>query len=329
MGKIGKYFFNFCNDESIIENKEANRAMLTKYMLCRTQKMFKWKNLPSTIPQRMLELYLQTHGHCCVASVNSELYALWGNLGGEPNAYYIPTRYVVANPYLKFSKDLKVDEECVVGKNDSMYMGLLPLYSKYASQIAENELSINLAMINSRIISLISASDDRTKESAIEFLKNIRSGKLGVIAETPFLEGLKSQPYANSASINALKELIEHEQYLKASWFNDLGLQSNFNMKREAINSAESALNEDALFPLIDDMLACRQEFADNINNMFGTDISVSLDSSWEDNQAELDANMEMLEAEVEQMQNPEPEAEETEDGRENETEPSDTKLEE
>ena len=29
----------------------------------------------------------------------------------------------------------------------------------------------------------------------------------------------------------------EYQQYLKASWMNDLGLSANYNMKREAINS--------------------------------------------------------------------------------------------
>ena len=83
--------------------------------------------------------------------------------------------------------------------------------------------------------------------------------------------------------------MIESEQYIKASWYNDLGLNANYNMKRESINSGESQLNDDALLPLIDDMLQCRKNAIEKINSMFDTSISVSLASAWEDNQIELE----------------------------------------
>jgi len=79
-------------------------------------------------------------------------------------------------------------------------------------------------------------------------------------------------------------------QYTKASWFNELGLNANYNMKRESINSDESQLNDDALLPLVDDMLNCRRLAAEKVNAMFGTSISVDFASSWQDNQQEIDA---------------------------------------
>ena len=65
-------------------------------------------------------------------------------------------------------------------------------------------------------------------------------------------------------------------------------------MKRESINSNEAQLNEDALLPLVDDMLECRRLAIEKINTMFGTNIQVYLDSSWEDNQIELELAHEM-----------------------------------
>ena len=66
-------------------------------------------------------------------------------------------------------------------------------------------------------------------------------------------------------------------------------------MKRESINSNEAQLNDDMLLPLIDDMLKNRQDALDKVNDMFGTDISVELNSAWEDNQIELDKAQETL----------------------------------
>ena len=274
--------FDFAEKSSCIKQHIA-------YMLNRTQSMFKWDGLPETIPERSLELFLQTNGNVCWYEYENDLYVFTGGMGGEPDPYYMPTIYTIANPALKLSKSLKINEECIVMPNDSLYLGLLPMFTRYATGITENELSMQISMINSRIIDLISAPDDRTRESALKYLEDVKAGKLGVIAENAFLDGIKAQPYYNSSNGSGLTSLIEMEQYLKASWFNELGLNANYNMKRESLNTSESQMNNDALLPLVDDMLNCRKRAIDKINNMFGTNISVDLSSSWEDNAEEIE----------------------------------------
>ena len=265
------------------------------YMLNRTQSMFRWNGLPDTIPERSLELFLQTNGNVCFYEHNDALYVFTGGMGGEPDVYYMPTVYTIANPALKLSKTLKIGSECVVMPNDSLYLGLIPMFSRYASGMTENELSIKIALINSRIVDLISAPDDRTRLSAEKFLSDIANGKHGVIAENAFLDGIRAQPYGTTANSNTLTNLIEMEQYFKASWFNELGLNANYNMKRESLNSSESQMNNDALLPLVDDMLKCRERAIEKVNEMFGTEISVSLASSWEDNEQEIKLEHEQL----------------------------------
>lgn len=298
----GKPEFDFLDKERCI-------GQHVKYMLNRTQSMFKWEGLPETIPERDLELMLQINGNVGIASVEGgSLYAFCGGLGGEPNPYYRPTIYTVANPALKLSKNFVIDEDIIIISNDTMLIGLIPLFERYSSAITETEISMLDANINARIISLISASDDRTKASAEKYLKDIINGNLSVIASDEFLGGIKTQPYANTAH-NVITDLIELEQYLKASWYNELGLNANYNMKRESINSGESQLNNDMLIPLVDDMLKRRKEGAEKVNNMFGTNITVELASAWEDNQEEIDEALN------------EEEPEEKKEGEENEVE--------
>lgn len=266
------------------------------YMLNRTQSMFKWSNLPKSIPQRILELYLQINGNVCFYHTHGDLYIFTGGLGGKPDVYYRPTIYTIANPCLDISKNLEIDKDCIVMPNDSLYMGLIPLCSRYATMISETELSMKIALVNSRTVSLISAADDRTKSSAEKYLDDLEKGKLGVIAENQFLDGVRSQPYAQGSHTNILTNLIEVLQYNKASWFNEMGLNANYNMKRESINSGESQLNNDALLPLVDDMLNCRKNATEKVNDMFGTSITVDLASSWEDNLEEIEAEQNAIE---------------------------------
>ena len=258
------------------------------YMLNRTQSMFEWKNLPESIPERSLELYLQTNGNVCFYKHENSLYVFTGGLGGPPDPYYMPTIYTIANPALKLSKMLEIDKECVVIPNDSLYIGLLPLFSRYATGLTENELSLKLAIINTRIIDVISAPDDRTKASAEKFLQDISEGRLGVIAENAFLEGIKAQPYGMNSNSGIINNLIELEQYFKASWFNELGLDANYNMKREHLITSENEMNSDSLLPLVDNMLKCRQIGIEKVNKMYNTNITVELSSSWKDTQIEI-----------------------------------------
>lgn len=261
-------------------DKERSLKDYVLYMLMRTQRIFKYTGLPDTIPQRMLEYQLQTHGFACVTKVGEDLYAFYGGLGGEPDAYYRPTICVVANPALKFNKTLKIDEDCVIVRGDSYLRGLLPMFRRYASAMVENDLSFRMASINTRIQAWVTAPDDETKAAGDKFIEDIEDGQLGVIASNEFLDGLKTQPV--QGSMRTFTDLIEYQQYLKASWYNEIGLNANYNMKREKLSTTESQMNNDALLPLVDDMLEQRRIGVEAINAMFGTNITVEFDSSWQ-----------------------------------------------
>lgn len=294
-------------------DKEKCVSQHIKYMLNRTQSMFEWKGLPDSIPERSLELFLQTNGNVCFYRHENSLYVFTGGLGGAPDPYYMPTLYTIANPALKLSKSLIIGQECVVMPNDSLYIGLLPLFSRYATGLTENELSLKLAIINTRIIDVISAPDDRTKASAEKFLQDISNGHLGVIAENSFLEGIKAQPYGKSTSNSIITNLIELEQYYKASWFNELGLNANYNMKREHLITSENEMNSDSLLPLVDNMLKCRQVAVENVNKMFGTNISVDLSSSWKNTQ--IESQQEIKESSISKEDNTSKESNISEEG--------------
>lgn len=298
------------------QNKENAISDYVLYMLSRTQSMFKYEGLPESIPQRMIELYLQCNGNCCITEYNGELYALTGGLGGEPDPYYRPTVYTVANPALNFSANLEIGKDCIVIPSDSMYMGLLPLFRRYATMLAENDLTIRIADINSRISSLVSAPDDNTKKAAEKYLKDVERGELGVIAENAFFDGIRSQPYSSAGHSNTITQLIEIQQYLKAGWYTELGLSANYNMKREALNSVESSKDNDALLPLVDDMLRCRQTALEDVNSKYGTNITVKLFSAWELEHATQHAEAQAAEETdmSAQAENPEEGGEENED---------------
>lgn len=273
-------------------NKGAAVDTLVTYMLNRTQRMFEYDGLPDSMPSEWVEKYLQTNGNIYIPreTWDNKHYAFTGGLGGAPDPYYFPTVYTIANPALGVSKEYNIQDDGVLIKNDAYMVGLLPLFTRYATLLMENEISLYVAMINSRAAGIVSASDDATKASADLYFDKLEKGELSVIAESAFLDGVRSQPFSGSASANTIQNLIELEQYIRATWYSEVGLKTNYNMKREALNSNETGIDNDILLPLVDDMLQQRKDGWARYNEITGENVQVRLSSSWRDNQKEADS---------------------------------------
>lgn len=273
--------FSF-GSENIIKNKEELVNSYMAYMLDRVLKFIKWKGLPDTIPQDELERITLINGKSfLVKDKKGDYYIVDGNFGGELNAYYFGRFAVLVNPWVSIDGTYELGKNAFVLRNDFMMVGIKPMFSKYANLLAETDISLRSACINSRIRKILIADNDKTKTDCDTYLRNIENGTgLATIGAKGFFEGLKVEG-DNSSANNQIKELIELKQYLTSQWFIELGLNSNFNMKREAINSAESGMNDDILLPFIDQMLDERKKFCEEVNKTLGWNLSVELDSSW------------------------------------------------
>lgn len=302
-----------------ILNKTVSVRKYVWTMLNRTNQMFEYTGLPETIPKEILELYLQINGQCCITEVGGDLFALPGGLGGPPDPYYRPTLYIAAIPGLRdgdhsFSKSMKISNhlepfspvdysgECILVKNDTLMEGMLYMLSRYATQLTENDISIRSAQINARAHVNITAETDSEAVSARAYLSALEAGKLEIIMGKAMMDSLNVQNISMN-SANVIIQLIELQQYLKASWYNEIGLNANFNMKREYQSEEELQANTDVLLPLVDNMLECRKLAIEAVNKKYGTSISVDKNSSWENKQQERDVEQETKEAEKEAIE--------------------------
>lgn len=269
------------------KDKESNIRQVKEYMYVKTLSMFEWFNLPDTIPQKELENLLQRYGFAYITLVNDNLYAFHGNLGGESDVYGNPTKITIANTGLNFTKTLDIKNDGVLIKSDDLMLGLEELFDKYGFFLTENEITMVMNNYNNRLQTLISASDDVTRESAEKYLDKIIQGDLGVIAENQIFEGIKVQNTGSQGNQDITK-LIEYQQYLKANLYNEIGINQNFNMKRERLVSSEAEMNEDILHPYTDNMLENRLIGIELVNDKYNLDVGVQFGSIWRVKNEEL-----------------------------------------
>ena len=303
--------------ERFVKDKKTSSRYYYRYLLSRVLKMFQYKNLPDTIPHEIFDRYLFEYGIACITEVEGKLLCFYGNLGGEQDAYYRPSKFIVANPHIKQDFSAEVDivypsqladptmpkegtQKGVLMRNDADWVGLHPLLARYAYLLAENTLTIRTADVMLRVVAFLTANTDKERASCLEYLKVIEKGEMGVIGNSPFFDGVKLQsPPSNNGSY--LTQFIELQQYLKGSFFNEIGLVANYNMKREAIGKGESTLDTDSIFPLAENMLYTRREDWQKANDMYGTHVEVDFSSSWLSNHLEsiimLKSNMKEIES--------------------------------
>lgn len=294
-------------DENIDKlDKQKLIVHYVKWMLEQTIQMFEYGNLPETIPQKELEILHQLNGYAIWCEVKGKKYVFFGGLGGEFNEYYHPTHAIVSNPYLKFNKDMEIGKDCIVTFNNKLREPLLPIFQKYAVLLAECDISIQFATVNARIPYLIGANDDNTRDSLKEVIKKIWDGtEFGIALNKRLIESNKDSMFTSefgSRMPNVIKDLIEEKQYLLSRMFLDIGIQSNYNMKRESLNSSETTMDEGVLLPLIDDMLEQRKSDLEDVNKFFGTNITVKLSSTWEKIREEIKNELKKQETEIQEQ---------------------------
>ena len=143
-----------------------------------------------------------------------------------------------------------------------------------------------MANFNNRIQKILSASDDNTKASAKQYLDKVISGELAIIGESPFLEDLKVQG-SSVSNAQSFSDMIELNQYFKASLLNELGIQANTNNKKERLINAEVEQDKELLYPLVNNMYNNRVEAVKALNAKYGLNVSVEYGSVWKNRNVE------------------------------------------
>ena len=307
---------NYIKVYDFFNEKKTRKTKITRLqmnnMLRRTMRMFKWSGLPDTITTRNLELTIQTRGYIGIIKNNDDYYAVYGGLGGVPNWEYMPSLFIVSNPYLQLQAQtyyiydgiyngVKHEKDTVIIPNDSLYQGLLPTLSYHSEILTEIQFTKRALLINNRFPALMVAPDNRAKKDLDDYLGSLEDGEPTAILSKNMLRDLQVIPVDNGAARNIITQTLEAEQYQKAALFNDVGLQMNYNMKRETITSSEAQLGEGALLPLPDDMMDMRKEACRQVKDVFGLDWSVEFDSAWADLRKSIQAGIEAEQNEGEQ----------------------------
>lgn len=249
--------------------------------------VFLFSGLPDTVDETFLKYCLFCNGKIVFFEAEGKIIALNGSYSGDPDVYYIPEKVIVTNPTLKKSYLMERDVECVVvycTETDiynqiSDFGGLYTLLCRTATMLADSDLSINVAQKNKRLINVLAAEDQKTKDAIDVVIRKQYDGEPYAVVMKSLIDNIQSIPIAEKSKNNDIMQLIESHQYILSHFYESLGLQTHDQMKRERLITAEINDNDSIAKLNIDNILNTIQAGIDKVNEKYGTNITVRLNS--------------------------------------------------
>lgn len=247
------------------------------------------KGLPEDADYHFIISQLLLVGKIVIFQSKGQTYLLNGNIGGKCDEYYFPTRCIIANPILG-SFDLERDVKAVpvyLTPTDRILDspihtnvvagGMYSLISMCANILSECITTINTTLMNTRVHAIYTADTDSAAKSAEPVLRAIYMGKPYSVVTSELLERLNVNPLSEHGLATTLTETLEVCQYVLAMFWNGLGIDMNYNMKRERLITAEVDKNVQSLIVPVQTILETLNEGFDKANSLFGEDIHAEL----------------------------------------------------
>lgn len=248
----------------------------------RIMRLFVWENTytlknnkivgikPKEIEQRLL-----LQGHCGITKILNEddLTAMFGHFFGVAKYLDEKPKYMVRCPI--YSGERTIGEDIVVIDNNSLRNPAYELVHHYAILLAHNEVTLVTTLVNARDSGGIPvASTEKQKASITDYQGKIFNGQYGCVADL----GMLGVNYAGTdrKTGQTLTEVVLTRERLLKSFYSDIGVRSAFEKKS---NSVEAEVEADTSLLLLNlaDMIKMREEGAEAVNKMFGTNWKVHI----------------------------------------------------
>lgn len=232
---------------------------------------FSYENLPDSVSPRVLEQALIMRGNVLFfEDPVMGLLALPNTAAGRPNIYDIPKkRYVnTASGYHR-----RLDERnSVIMFNDQTLLPFVPVIYQYAQLLTDVFMAkrVNLWAMNKNTI--IKTNKDSVNTIKQMLFSTKENGMPYVIVDDTL--DMNTQVF-NSNTQCLLPQLNDEKQNIFSEYLIRLGYKSSASEKRERQNIAESMANDEHHMSLRSGALEMRQLALEQVNRMFGTNISV------------------------------------------------------
>ena len=246
--------------------------------------MFIYEGLPGTIPKRFLESILHANGEVFVSEINGELIASGGTLSGEVDEYGLGTECIAVCPTGEARGKRGVDIAYGIN-NDTATPDMLTYWISHL--LGETDKSIKCNVIFSRFTKIPKVATEKDKAMFEDIFKKLFDGEPQAFASSNALDlelgaGTETFELTDVNKIDRLPYLTQFFEDCLKRFYCFYGQPMQNQNKRAQSISDEIHGMDSVSFILPVQMLDCRRAMCEEINRIFGTNISVKFSPLWE-----------------------------------------------
>jgi hypothetical protein len=233
--------------------------------------MFEWKNLPSTIDARFLELALFNDG--MAVFFKDEVMGYLGlqvMIGGALDVYRIP---ITRTAFAQNGYQMKLDpSNSVIIFNNMLHTNSLLDVQEMSKRLYEIQRTIDVNVIQQKTPKIITCTENQRL-----VMKNLYAQYMG---NEPFIFGDKNLDLSGIKTLDTTSPYVADKLYeLKTQYWNEaltyLGISNVNTVKKERMITDEVQRNLGGTIASRYSRLFMRQQACEQINEMFGLNISV------------------------------------------------------
>lgn len=272
--------------------KNMDNTIHLTYLMNILLSMFEYKNLPDTLPDWLIETIMISEGSCGVGMINGKLYTGTGSFCGEVRNF-IPTEYQFTNIGIGTKRGV-IGEDIAVGFNNST---VSPDWyvMQTANILTEIDVSERCNVQFARFLRIPKVGSNAEKKAVEDCVQAITDGKFTAMTSTNVLEKMidgkeddKFLDLTDVSEIDKLQYLNQYRDNIIKRFFTIYG-QGMQTTAKLAQQTTEELHGTDTVAQInVQDRLKQRRRFVENINKLFGTDISVDFSECWKDSYQEM-----------------------------------------
>lgn len=261
-----------------------------KYLFQKLLSSFKW-TMPKLWSRDYFQYVLFGYGFICIFDSKKDGFGVIPQRCGISgyNLFYQPRTAIIANPLLPNTKNLTINEDCVVLKINPNYMGVLDIVDYYAVKMAMITADIESNLFNSKLSYVFTVKNQAAANAVKKLYDQIAQGNPAVVVD----KDLRTDDGANTWELfqqnisgnYIVSDLLEDMRKIENDFCCKIGIPTTNSEKRERMSEAEVTRNDTETESLIVGWIERLNDDIEKANAMFPS-LNLNVERRWKDNES-------------------------------------------
>lgn len=246
--------------------------------------MFDWNGIP--FPQKEIEVPLLLHGYVGICKAKTitgveKIVACRNMSMSGVTEYPDEFKYFTLSAPTLVPKIYKIGNDCAIIDTNQLRFPLIHLVDRYALMLAHAEITLLCETVNERYSEIFRAQDRQQEKNILKWREKVENGDYCSVMDSEDSLLLDNPISFKPVSSSHMNDFVDVRNNIYKAFLTEIGVKfANDKKERLIVNEVES--DTQSLLLNVHDMLECRKRACDDLNSIFGLNVTVELSKPFE-----------------------------------------------